>query len=243
MTATVVVAAQSRRRAKIVACVTLSKAQTLEFPFPQPSRPLVKKRSTPHPTPMTSPVVEALKRATEVTTELKKFGGAVLSATDDIPPGGLEGISLLQAKSATLMRYNYNLIRLAQARIKGEPIKPFAEKLVQDWVALEKIRPLERRLRNQIDKLLKTASRKSAEPLDDAERHRPDPSALVVNSDEEGSEAEKEDSVYRPPRLAEVVYDGGDKKAAKEKKERERARARRALGGRAGNARRGQGAA
>lgn len=175
---------------------------------------------------MTTSVIEALKRVSELSAELKKFSGGVLSACDAAAPDDPDGISLLQAKSATLMRYNYNLIRFCQARIKGQTIEPIAEKLVQDWVVLEKMRPIERKLRHQIDQLLKTASRKAENEVDEAERHRPDPSALVIDSDAEDSEAGEQDSVYRPPKLAEVVYDGGDRKAAREMKERERAKAR-----------------
>lgn len=176
---------------------------------------------------MSMSVIEALNKVRDLSTELRKFGSEIATLCENDETAGEEGISLLQAKSATLMRYNRNLVRLAQARIKGQTIEPIAEKLVQDWVALEKTRPLERKLRHQIDKLLKTASRNLSTNAGDADRHRPDPSALVFDSDADGSAGEEDDGIYRPPRIAEVVYDGGgEKKAARERRERERAQAR-----------------
>lgn len=176
---------------------------------------------------MSMSVIEALNKVQGLSTQLCKFGSEIATFCENDETFGEEGISLLQAKSATLMRYNRNLVRLAQARVKGKTIESIAEKLVQDWVALEKIRPLERKLRHQIDKLLKTASRKGSTNAGDADRHRPDPSALVFDSDADGSAGEEDDGVYRPPRIAEVIYDaGGEKKAARERKERERAQAR-----------------
>lgn len=175
---------------------------------------------------MSLSVIEALNKVRDLSSELRNFGSEIAALCENDETAGEEGISLLQAKSATLMRYNRNLIRFAQARVKGQTIEPVAEKLVQDWVALEKMRPLERKLRHQIDKLLKTASRKGAAEIDEADRHRPDPNALVFDSDAEGSAGEEDEGIYRPPRIAEVVYDGGDKKAARERKERGRAQAR-----------------
>lgn len=165
--------------------------------------------------------VQALQKVSDMCAELQKNALSTVSVCNESPASD-EGISLLQAKSSTLLRYNLNLMRMARLRVQGKPISNVAERLVEDWVALEKIRPLERRLRYQIDALLKSAS---APPGNDRNRHRPDPSAVVVDSDVE--EEADEGAMYRPPRIAEVVFDGdGERRKEREKRQRERAHIR-----------------
>lgn len=170
-------------------------------------------------------VADALRKVGQLSTELLKYGKGISSICEEIDVDADSGISLLQAKSATLMRYNYNLARLAMARVQGKSIESIAEKLVQDWVALEKIRPIEKKLRYQIDALLKLDStRGAAGGKSDADRHRPDPSAVVIDEDEEEV---ADDGMYRPPRISEVVYDGGHtRREEREEKERQKFKAR-----------------
>uniref|UniRef100_A0A8C6QEZ8 Neuroguidin, EIF4E binding protein n=1 Tax=Nannospalax galili TaxID=1026970 RepID=A0A8C6QEZ8_NANGA len=109
------------------------------------------------------------------------------------------------------------------------------------WCVLEKLRPLDQKLKYQIDKLVKTAvtgSLSESDPL----RFKPHPSNLMSklsSEDEEGDEAEDGQSEasgkksvkgvskkYVPPRLVPVHYD--ETEAEREKKRLERAK-RRAL--------------
>lgn len=156
-----------------------------------------------------------------------------------------EGVSLLQAKSATLLRYNLNLMKLALARIRGEPITEFAEVLVRDWVALTKMRSLEKKIQHHIDHLLSSAQAngnqfdlRSSAALTNL---RPNPNAVVTNEDGESGDGENGENdeiqretslpgvdddgagtgVYRPPRLAEVMY-GGDRDDYAERQQSER---------------------
>jgi len=170
-------------------------------------------------------VAEALQKVKDISSDLQQFGRKVSSLCDGSEDVN-EGISLLQAKSATLMRYNYNLTQLVLAKLQGRGIETIAEKLVEDWVVMEKIRPIEKKLRYQIDALLKNAKSQSSERQTDADRHRPDPSAVVIDEDADGS-PDGEAGVYRPPRIAEVVYDGDrSKKDKREEREREKYKAR-----------------
>lgn len=160
-----------------------------------------------------------------------------------------KGVSLLQVKCAILLRYNANLMRLALARVRGDSIDKLAENLVRDSVALSKLRPLEKKIQHHIEHLLSTSTKheSDAATVDVAalQNHlRPNPSAVVVhengdagadtNGDAEQDTADKSDAkessgIYRPPRLAEVVYGNDRSRRAEREEERKKGRATRAL--------------
>ncbi|PXF45381.1 hypothetical protein BWQ96_04901 [Gracilariopsis chorda] len=173
---------------------------------------------------MATEITQTLSEIQKLATEYRKEVQRVMLATDEAD--GLEdGISLLTAKSATLMHYNAALIKFTQARLKGTSVKGIIDELIEDWVVLSKMAPLEKKLRYQIDRLLKKTPAKP-ERGDEADMHRPDPDAVVVDEDEQNSSSDEE-RAYRPPRFSEVFYDGdGDKRLARAHKEKERYQAR-----------------
>lgn len=172
-------------------------------------------------------VTDVLKKVSELSSELRDGSRNIQTICEGQEETFQSGISLLQAKSATLMRYNLNLIRYTQARIRGVDVTSITEKLVQDWVALSKIKPLEKKLQYQIDNVLKASASRAKGLVDEEDRHRPNPSAFVFDEDEEEEEHNTTNGVYKPPRLAEVVYDPRDEKQRmKEMKEKQRARMR-----------------
>lgn len=186
-------------------------------------------------------VIKALHDVRDQATELQKLAKEINVTCDEASEAQQQGISLLNVKTATLMRYNLNLAKLALARVKGESITGIATKLVEDGVALSKLRPLEKKLQHHIDLLLKGGSHSDANEGDDsAQMHmRPNPSAVVVDGDEEHGDGEhggqrgEKDDTYRPPRLAEVVYDVTEARKRERKqveKDRFRARALRSEG-------------
>lgn len=190
-------------------------------------------------------VQEAAQRATKETKGLfpshdfENGGGG----TQDLSKNG---VSLLQAKCATLLKYNLNLMRLALARIRGENIDVLAKTLVRDSVALSKIRPLEKKLHHHVEHLLSTTAKidSGSTTVDVAalQNHlRPNPSAVVIHEDDDeqrDSKRESEDGpdglgksggIYKPPRLAEVVYGNDHLKRSERDQERKERRSARAL--------------
>lgn len=141
-----------------------------------------------------------------------------------------DGVSLLRLKSALLLRYTANLTRFAAARIRGEaPTNAVRTNLVSQWAALERIRPLERRLRSQLDALAATAN--STAPM-----HRPNASAMVNASDSSSDEEEDATSAvkpYVPPRFAAVNADLKDETRRAERDAKRTERMRRGAGARA----------
>lgn len=171
-------------------------------------------------------VREALQEVQDKGNELQTAFKALIPAFEE-GDGEKRGISLLHAKYATLMRYNLSLVRMIQARVRGTDTTALADKLVEDWVALSKIRPIEKKLKYQIDSMLKTLAKGDLSSRPDDERHRPNLNAFVFSDEEEKENDDEEEDIYRPPRIAEVVYDGNDeKRKLKEEKEREKYQAR-----------------
>jgi len=91
----------------------------------------------------------------------------------------------------------------------------------------EKLRPIEAKLKHQIDKLLKMAtSPQKMEEESISERPHPERLSSQVEEDDESTPAVTE--VYRPPKVAAVEYTG-DKVSTNDRAAREKERQRRRL--------------
>ena len=148
------------------------------------------------------------------------------------------GLSLLQLKNAALLSHNANLLYLIIAKLEGRSIdgNPVVDRLIQTRVLIEKMRPLETKLKYQVERLLKLASSSSLSQYtsinqierggeDSALRFRPNLSAMMCQSD--GEEEPREGGInqttnkakeqltknksakYVPPKVVPVHYDEG----------------------------------
>lgn len=175
-------------------------------------------------------VLKALHEVRDNATELQRLAKDMATSCETAEESQEQGISLLNAKTATLLRYNVNLAKLALARVRGEPISTLAEKLVEDGVVISKLRPIEKKLQHHIDHLLTGALHSAPDDLADEQALlRPNPSAVMLDGEDDGAAPRKdgENDVYRPPRLAEVVYDATDaRKRERREAEKERFQAR-----------------
>ncbi|KAJ1919881.1 hypothetical protein H4219_001661 [Mycoemilia scoparia] len=96
------------------------------------------------------------KQAKQVRDVLEKLDQKVVNR--ELPTA--QGISLLEVKFQTLLEYISDLSFISLLKLNGKPIEnhPVVKRLIENRVVLEKIKPLEQRLRYQIDKLLRLAS-------------------------------------------------------------------------------------
>lgn len=167
----------------------------------------------------------------------------LLSSYISETPSYPEGISLLSLKNNLLLAYLHNLALLALARLHGSnPDERTVKELVKERIVMEKIKPLEIKLRYQVDKLVKMAEadegKSTGESIEedggiDPLAFKPNLAALSGNADEasgsddDSSDDEKpkanatrarisatqsSDGIYRPPRLAPVAYTEENKK-------------------------------
>ncbi|XP_076983280.1 neuroguidin [Tamandua tetradactyla] len=151
-----------------------------------------------------------------------------------------KGLSFLEVKDQLLLMYLMDLSHLILDKASGGSLQGHAAvlRLVEIRTVLEKLRPLDQKLKYQIDKLVKTAVTGSLSENDPL-RFKPHPNNMMSklsSEDEEEDEMEEGHSEasgkkakgtskkYVPPRLVPVHYD--ETEAEREKKRLERAKKR-----------------
>ncbi|CAH0493018.1 unnamed protein product [Peronospora farinosa] len=144
------------------------------------------------------------------------------------------GITYLQVKNHALLMYTkmelfFALLKLEEPeKVKGHPV--FKE-LVRYRTLLERIRPLDRKMKYQVDKMLKVAL-SDGKGLDESLSYAPNPGQLAtageLDDDEEGIKGSSgaKDGIYRAPRLAAVPYEEEERAQVKQAKQDERNRKR-----------------
>ena len=125
----------------------------------------------------------------------------------------------------------YLLLKSEGRSVRDHPV---VLRLVEIRAYLEKLRPIDRKLKYQIDKLLKMAvggagagGEESGEDEDDPLRFKPNPDALVGGADAEDAEA-LAGGAYRPPKMVPTAMDDFEEggKSAKQKRKEKEARRR-----------------
>ncbi|KAI8337796.1 Sas10/Utp3/C1D family-domain-containing protein [Blakeslea trispora] len=152
-----------------------------------------------------------------------------------------KGVSFLEVKYQVMLQYILELAYFVHLKISGQQIEnsPVVDSLVELRVILDRMKPIEAKLKYQIDKLVRAAvidknAQKPAsenaetEAVADPLAFKPNPMNLLNKDNEEDEdEALDEDTttdgIYRPPKLAPVAYDeNASRKSGK--KERDEAR-------------------
>ncbi|RXH92595.1 hypothetical protein DVH24_033491 [Malus domestica] len=126
-----------------------------------------------------------------------------------------DGISYLEAKHLLLLNYCQSLVYYLLRKAKGFSINghPVVRSLVEIRLFLEKIRPIDKKLQYQVEKLTKVTtsttedvgqSGKEPQPnvpqqIDDLLRYRPNPDLLVSKTDVNFKDGK---DVYRPLKFA-----------------------------------------
>lgn len=161
-----------------------------------------------------------INEAAQITGELAKNLRKSESSTN-------KGISFLDVKNHLMLSYIMNLTHIMSRKVSGKSICGSAdiERLVEIRTVLEKMRPIDRKLKYQIDKLIRTAKTGVAGQNDPLSL-KPNPDNFVDNADEgDGNDeadmeadAAESKQLYKPAKLAPVYYDGDE--SVQQKKER-----------------------
>ncbi|XP_055907591.1 neuroguidin [Eupeodes corollae] len=203
---------------------------------------------------------QAIQLLGEMNSNVKQVTDLVEGMLQRVKRGELTteyGLSFLEVKYHMLLDYLINLTYVVLRKCSGETIEgnPSIERLIEIRTVLEKIRPIDYKLRYQIDKLVKTAVTGVSDSSDPI-LYKPNPENMLTNYDDDddydepasNSESEQEDDeaeadeeatvkpkksitatksgVYVPPKIKPVYYDGDDKPADRDKKLIERAKKR-----------------
>jgi hypothetical protein len=151
-------------------------------------------------------------------------------------PKTSQGLSYLEVKYHLLLSYCINISFYLLLKSEGRSVKnhPVIEQLVRTRVTLEKMRPLDQRLKYQIDKLLKMATLGEANvEMDPKLKHKPNLRAFAAvgaGSDDEdengdaGADSDEAPAKYRAPKMSATVFDDTDKRDRRRQKEEDKAR-------------------
>ncbi|EDV31911.2 uncharacterized protein Dana_GF15579 [Drosophila ananassae] len=203
-------------------------------------------------------IPQAIQLLGEMNSNVKQVTDLVEGMLQRVKSGELTteyGLSFLEVKYHMLLDYLINLTYVVLRKCSGETIEgdPSIERLIEIRTVLEKIRPIDYKLRYQIDKLVKTATTGVSSNTDPT-LYKPNPEGMMISAGAEEEEGDDDDSeedsdedeedeagaakkprkaatagksgVYVPPRIKPVYYDGDEREADKEKKAMERAKKR-----------------
>ncbi|KAI8647411.1 Sas10/Utp3/C1D family-domain-containing protein [Parasitella parasitica] len=155
-----------------------------------------------------------------------------------------KGVSFLEVKYQIMLQYILQLAYFVHLKISGKQVEnsPAVESLVELRVILDKMKPIEAKLKYQIDKLVRAAVVESTQKNEETKANdvstseavaadplafKPNPMNLLnkVDDDDDVDEDVDDDTnaigVYKPPKLAPVNYDenAGRKSGKKERNE------------------------
>ncbi|CAH1779135.1 unnamed protein product [Owenia fusiformis] len=171
----------------------------------------------------------------DLVTNASDLTSNVEALTNKVKEGAIstsQGLSFLEVKYQMLLSYLVNVTHLMVHKCQGGSLEGSQDvhRLVEIRTVLEKMKPIDSKLKYQIDKLIKTANTGTA--VNDPLRFRANPDSLVSKLDEEDSDSgsnvdddeEKKSKVYRPPKLAAVHYDGDQTQQSKLEQHMEKAK-------------------
>nr|ACQ58363.1 Neuroguidin [Anoplopoma fimbria] len=182
----------------------------------------------------------AVQLLRNITEQVASVTGHVRDLITKVKDGAFrtsEGLSFLDLRYHLLLFYLQDLTHLISVKTEGGRIKDSEalNRLVTIRTVLEKMRPLDHKLKYQIDKLVRTAVTGSLAENDPLQL-RPNPENLISKlSESEESEDEADNTTekkaahssgrkYVPPKIAPVHYDGDMTEADRKKAQSERQR-------------------
>ncbi|XP_041375639.1 neuroguidin-like [Gigantopelta aegis] len=179
--------------------------------------------------------ISLLKDVSSKSGDVKQHLNQLLNKVKDGELSTSKGISFLETKYHLLLSYLINLTYVLLLKTGGQSIEGDSaiNRLIELRTVLEKMRPIEQKLKYQIDKLVKAAQTNTLDDNDPL-RFKAKPSNLVSKLDDaesdggSGEEKESKSKAYVAPRLAAVPYTGDETAEDRQKRLLEKA-TRRAL--------------
>uniref|UniRef100_A0A1B0GHR7 Protein involved in rrna processing n=1 Tax=Lutzomyia longipalpis TaxID=7200 RepID=A0A1B0GHR7_LUTLO len=194
---------------------------------------------------------QAMQLLGEMNNHVKQVSDLVENMLQKVKSGEMSteyGLSFLEIKYHMLLTYLINLTYVVLRKCSGQTIEndPSIDRLIEIRTVLEKIRPIDHKLRYQIDKLVKTAQNTTPNSggilranLGHAATPLPEESAQTQDSEgsEDGDGVDEEKNrkrptkaggsgLYVPPKLIPMHYEEDEGKADRNRKQIERAKKR-----------------
>lgn len=130
-----------------------------------------------------------------------------------------DGISFLESKYMLMMSYCTHIVLYLLMKAEGKSVKnhPILSRLVELRTYMEKIRPIEKKMQYQIQKLMSSLKMKPEDVDEENDKDPlafgPKPDALVPKLSKETLE---EDAVYKPPKIAPLAYEEEERRNAQQ---------------------------
>eukprot|EP01051_Picozoa_sp_SAG22_P000898 SAG22_NODE_29_length_28404_cov_23.294153_19_plen_725_part_00 len=170
---------------------------------------------------LTNDAPELLELLNSFTSSLTEIRRQIQPLVQQVKDGKLptsKGSSFLEVKFHLLLSYCINVVFYMLLKAKGESVRdhPVIETLVKLRVLIEKCRPIDKKLKYQLDKLLAAAANPGGAAARGALAHKPRPQQLVGDDDEEEEEEEKGEGdagaaasakLYQVPKFSAAGYD------------------------------------
>ncbi|XP_058057025.1 neuroguidin [Anopheles bellator] len=142
---------------------------------------------------------QALRLLDEMNSNFRQVSDLVGNMLQRVKTGELSteyGLNFLEIKYHMLLNYLINLTYVVLRKCSGHRIEndPSIDRLIEIRTVLEKIRPIDYKLRYQIDKLVKTAVTGGSSTATDTTSFRANPANLVSQIPEAGEEAGGQDA-------------------------------------------------
>ncbi|KAH8269331.1 hypothetical protein KR018_004617, partial [Drosophila ironensis] len=138
-------------------------------------------------------IPQAIQLLGEMNSNVKQVTDLVEGMLQRVKSGELTteyGLSFLEVKYHMLLDYLINLTYVVLRKCSGETIEgdPSIERLIEIRTVLEKIRPIDHKLRYQIDKLVKTATTGVSSHTDPI-LYKPNPEGMMISAGGDGEDA------------------------------------------------------
>lgn len=152
-------------------------------------------------------------------------------------PNPDEGVGLLRLKNLLMLEYLTNLTHLIYRKCDGKSIAgdESVDRIVENRIYLEKIRPIERKIKYQVEKAVKAAEN-GALDKDDPIRLKPNPDALVDKLQDQDDDDDDVDDLesnkskkYVVPKHVPAFFDDGNHDNDENDEEKEKTRSRKQL--------------
>jgi hypothetical protein len=175
---------------------------------------------------------ELMSLLDELKQRTKECNDVLLPALDKAKNSNITsaGLSYLEAKTQLMLSYCSNIIVYLMLKADGRNVAdhPVMRKLLECRLLIDKLRPIDGKLKYQIDKLLRACQTENDADMS----FKP---ALGDDSDDEADIGngkssvatkfgadDKDDGVYKAPRITAVHFDEGKDKSAKKQRAEER---------------------
>merc|ERR1719219_1822706 len=139
----------------------------------------------------------ALTLLTDLQTQCNNTSLTLQNITTKLQDGDInvnKGLDFLDAKCEIFLSYLMNSTYLMLQKLQGYSIEgdPAISRIVEYRTYLEKMRPIEHKLKYQIDKLVKAAVEGQADPNDPL-RFKPNPGHLTSKGDSDSDDMETDE--------------------------------------------------